>query len=264
MTERTLTADSTGPVNFDATSNAADIHIAVHAAATRAQVTVTTTATSGPSHDAVRDATLTRSPGSLSATLRDEGATVVSTGYGSVTVAGRNTGVISTGSGSVVMSGGRVWINGVEVTAGTGPGGSAAGPLAPITIRATLPAGSSIDVRTRSGQVTAVGALASATARTTSGDITLDRCGAANLSSVSGDLEVDAAASVVASTTSGDIRVGDVGAFTARSVSGDVRVRDTNGAASASTTSGDVTIGYSGPMRPVARSVSGDVKVRPR
>jgi len=263
MTERTLTADSTGPVNFDATSNAADIHIAVLASANRAQVTVTTTATSGPSHDAVQSATLTRSPGSLSATLRDEGATVVSTGYGSVTVAGRNTGVISTGSGSVVMSGGRVWVNGVEVTA-AGATGASAGPLAPITIRATLPAGSSIDVRTRSGQVTAVGALASATARTTSGDIALDRCGAANLSSVSGDLKVDAAASVAASTTSGDIRVGDVGAFTAVSVSGDVRVRDTNGAASASTTSGDVTIGYSGPMRPVARSVSGDVKVRPR
>lgn len=256
MTERTLTADRTGPVNFDATSNAADIHITV--AGDRAGVTVSTTAATGPSHDAVRSATLTQSTGSLSAAVRDEAAMVVSTGRGSVSISGRNSGVVMTGSGSVVMSGGRVWVNGTEVT-----GAGDSGPLAPIVIRATLPAGSRIDVRTASGNVGAAGRLASATVRTTSGDITIAAADSANLTSVSGDIDLVDAGSVQASTTSGDVTVGTAGAVGVNSVSGDVRVGCVAGNASASTVSGDIRIGYSGPVRPSAGSVSGRVRLEP-
>jgi DUF4097 and DUF4098 domain-containing protein YvlB len=169
-----------------------------------------------------------------------------------------NGGVIITGSvgGSTSIINGRVYINGREATPN-----AATGPQGPVRIEAALPYGSSVDLRTRSGDITTRGTLESAVANTTSGDIEIEHGRAVTARTVSGDVEVQVAGSAQVATTSGDVEIGDVGAVTATTVSGDVKVERTDGRASITTVSGDIKAGYSG-LEPSTHTVSGKVRVR--
>jgi DUF4097 and DUF4098 domain-containing protein YvlB len=135
---------------------------------------------------------------------------------------------------------------------------------ADVVVTVRLPEGSSVDVGTVSGKITADGALGATRARTTSGDV--------SLGSVNGDL--------VVRSTSGDVMVGSVtgGAEIAtasgsvrcgpltktglvKTASGDVDVDSAQGSLTVETTSGDVTAGQLHDGCDL-KTVSGDQRVR--
>lgn len=258
MTERTLAHPNPGPVVFDATTRSADIHVTT-ADIDHATVTIETTATTGPAHDAVQAADLTARTGYLGATLRDQNASGISIQGGNITISGNNFSSISTGFGSTdIRATGRVVVNGVDVTDAVNAG-TADGANAPITVRATLPRGSSVDLRSDVGQITITGDTASTTARTVSGRIEVGYAQTANLGSISGSVSLDSAVSVQIQTVSGRIGVGKVGAINATTVSGRIEIDNTSGMAQLSTVSGRINAGYSGPAAPSTSSISGRV-----
>lgn len=262
MTARTLTSPVPVPVHFHASSRHAELNVVI-GDVERATVTIETRDTTGPAHEAVQGAVLTQDRANLAAHVTDPDTGsingVVVNGRGGVFIGGSNHGVVSSGNMSVVQSGGRTWINGVEVT-NDGTKGSGK-PPAPITITAHLPAGSSVHLRTISGDIDQTGMAASAHADSTSGRIRIDAAATVEAESVSGRIEVGRAASVIARSTSGRISIGTVGAVTASTVSGRIEIRDTSGRAVLRTVSGRIEAGYSGPVRPEASSVSGRIEI---
>jgi hypothetical protein len=272
MTERMLTYPAPGPVTLRASSRASDIRVHV-TDAPHATVAIRTEATRGPLHDAVQAAVLEYGHGTLTAKLTDDssGGIVIASGRGSVSIGGGiansvvsvgsgNSSVISTGSGSVVQVNGRTWVNGVEVGADSSGGGP--GTAGTIQIDATLPHGSSVDLHTTSGDITATGgSLNVAIVRASSGDIEIDSAWTADLTSSSGDITLDITIGATLNSSSGDIRIGQAGTVTANSSSGDIRVDDLSGRADLSTSSGDITARYSGP-EPSTHTSSGRVRLK--
>lgn len=248
MITRTVAHPHSGPVACTITATGADIRITA-SDVPHASVTVSTTATDGPSHDAVTDATLTANPGKLTVALRDEH--VSGNNYNTVI----STAVGATITGATII-GGRVVADGRQTT-----GSAQAAQNPPITVHATVPLGSSIDVRTVSGAVIALGPLVSAHASTTSGRIGIQDTRTADLQSISGHIEVVRAESAHLDNTSGRISVGCVGEISAINVSGRIEIRDTSGVATVSTVSGRIDVGYSGAMEPTAHSTVGRVDV---
>jgi DUF4097 and DUF4098 domain-containing protein YvlB len=116
-----------------------------------------------------------------------------------------------------------------------------------VDVEVDLPEGSTLDVRTGSGDVRGSGRFGDAHATTGSGDISFDDLGAAELKSGSGDLKARAVRGELrAKTGSGDIEVEAThGPVDLVSGSGDVSIRRAEAALRAKTGSGDVSIGAS-------------------
>jgi DUF4097 and DUF4098 domain-containing protein YvlB len=116
-----------------------------------------------------------------------------------------------------------------------------------VDVEVDLPEGSTLDVRTGSGDVRGSGRFADTQAATGSGDIACDDLGSAQLKSGSGDLKARAVHGTLrAKTGSGDIQVEAVhGAVDLTSGSGDLSLRRVEASLRAKTGSGDVSIGAS-------------------
>jgi DUF4097 and DUF4098 domain-containing protein YvlB len=116
-----------------------------------------------------------------------------------------------------------------------------------LDVMVVLPAGSSLEVKTVSGDVALQGPLDSV-----------------GVSSVSGDVDVtDPCDTLDVRTTSGDVNVGGVRrTLKCRSASGDVACLSAATATELTSASGDVDLAISQPGQLVIKAVSGDVHVR--
>jgi DUF4097 and DUF4098 domain-containing protein YvlB len=133
-----------------------------------------------------------------------------------------------------------------------------------ITCRVRCPEGSLVNVKSKSADVLARGAIGGLNVQTASGDVEADRIlGGLSVKSASGDVqvrEVDAGASV--QTASGDVSIDVVrGAASIATASGDVRVGEAYDNVSANTVSGDQHHGAVMSGNVAAHSVSGDVMI---
>ncbi len=116
-----------------------------------------------------------------------------------------------------------------------------------IDVEVELPVGSSVDVKTGSGDVTARGLLARVEAASGSGDLTFEDVDAAELKSGSGDVTARAVRGAVnAKTGSGDITLESAGAdVDLIAGSGDIQLRRADGEVRAKSGSGDIGVGAS-------------------
>ena len=113
-----------------------------------------------------------------------------------------------------------------------------------LDVTVTLPAGSSLDVRTASGDTKLGGELGDVTAQTASGDVAI----------------VNSAASLDVKTASGDVDANTVkGTLRCRSASGDVRCSAAGSVSEVITASGDVHMQGRSAGEVSVRAVSGDV-----
>jgi hypothetical protein len=250
MTTRTLTHPVAGPVTFDARTFAANIEVTV-TDTRHATVTISTPDTSAPSHDAVTDARIEHRPGLLTVEVHDpdaaRGITIAHRGNSvsiSAVTVGRNVSIV----------GGHVFMNGAEVT-------DTFTHQAPVTVRAVLPYGSSIQTAAESGQITATGPLTNAAARTVSGDVRIEHAETATVTTTSGDIEIGRAGSTLTRTVSGDTLIHRAQSANSHAVSGDITILNAAGDAGAHTVSGDIAIRHSGRQTPFAHTVSGRVRV---
>lgn len=182
------TSSRSGAVLAEVIAGHADLTVTVDPGITRAEVTVTTTATTGPVADAVRRTTIRDTPRGIEVRVPEtggQGATTV-THYpgGAVTV----TQVMGNVTGNVtgIQIGGRnsggVFINGQRV--------GEAGSQATITIDVRLPVGSGLSADAISGAVTARGSLEHFAADTISGAVTAQAASIADVSTQSGRIEI--------------------------------------------------------------------------
>jgi len=153
-------------------------------------------------------------------------------------------------------------------------------PGARLRITVTVPAGSSLDATSGSGDVTSVGRLAAAAVRVGSGDVDLAETVDLDVTTGSGDVTVASLDTGQVLTGSGDTSVGTVRRFLrTRSGSGDVvvglvadlegttgsgdlLVRELAGRAVVRTASGDLTVHRAAHGHLEATTASGDVSVR--
>lgn len=153
-----------------------------------------------------------------------------------------------------------------------------------IDIEVTLPARSSVEVRSASADTTLAGDYDAVRVRSASGDVRLDIvAGPLDIETASGDVTVDdASASVHIRTASGDVRldsangddrveistasgdteIGSVaGPLTVNGASSDIRVREAAGDVSVTSASGDVTLDSVNVGKVGVSSASGDVRI---
>lgn len=151
-----------------------------------------------------------------------------------------------------------------------------------VLITARIPAGSTLEAKLKSADLTAEGELGAAKIDSASGEITMgDLSGDVRISSASGDVRLGTVGGVVSlSTASGDAKVdtacgdchvqtasGDVqidaveGEFTARTASGDVVVRESGMSANVKTASGDVQLSQVASGKVDINTASGDITV---
>jgi DUF4097 and DUF4098 domain-containing protein YvlB len=142
---------------------------------------------------------------------------------------GRNYGmVVGSVTGGMVMSGGRMVV-GDRVTIVNGRVGGDAVVIeagSPVTVTAYLPAGSSVNARSQSGDIEPSGRLAQVAYSTQSGDAHLDEVQTATVNTQSGDIEIaNLTGQALLTSMSGDIAVygGPGASATARTMTGDVR-----------------------------------------
>ena len=130
-------------------------------------------------------------------------------------------------------------------------------------LRITCPKGASIDARTKSADLRAVGEYGSVDFKTASGDAALDAAGDVLVKSASGDVHVETVAGTLdVKTVSGDVHAGTVARnTTVQAVSGDIHIRENNGSISSSTVSGDQRYQAVTQGRVELRAVSGDIAV---
>lgn len=241
MTERTFAMDSTGPAVLDLELPVGAIEVQVLDSATSASVVLRTEDESGPAADAVRDARSSEDGQTLRVRVPEvHGSVIMQSVAGGRVI--HNTGVISIGSGNVTSM---VVVNGRVISGGVTNVPTVSG----VTARVVLPRGSSLEVRSKSADLHAVGSLNSAA-----------------FTSISGGAHFDAVRELHASTTSGDVSAdGITTRATVRSVSGDIDLyRYSGGSADLTSTSGDVTVAATGSASGALRAntVSGDIRVR--
>lgn len=113
-----------------------------------------------------------------------------------------------------------------------------------VDVEVVLPQGSTLDVKTGSGDITASGILDRVRAGTGSGDVTLDEFTGGDLKSGSGDITTRVVrGDLVLKTGSGDVSIDMAGApVDLVSGSGDVTVRRVEGPLKAKTGSGDLVV----------------------
>lgn len=230
---RTLEARQSGAVQLVLDGYNSEIEVTCDPFAQRATVEVYTAASSGSTIESIDGLSLRESGGQVELLLPEGaggGQTVVSSGDVIVT----GSGVVMSGGGSMVSSfsggrrgrsrvvvngteiiaeGGRTWVNGQEVTDKAGKSGPAADPPSPVHLRAVVPAGSSVRLRSYNGCLTSTG-VTRVDMKSYNGDIratglTED----STTKSYNGDIAVGALPGfrpqVRAETYNGDIRVLD-------------------------------------------------------
>ena len=154
------------------------------------------------------------------------------------------------------------------------------GPSARLRITVTVPAGSSLDATSGSGDVTSTGPLSAATVRSGSGDVDLGEAGDVEVTTGSGDVTVmsldtgqvltgsgDATVGTVrrflrTRSGSGDLVVGSAADLEGATGSGDLLVKELAGRAVVRTASGDLTVRRAVHGQLEAKTASGDVSVR--
>lgn len=268
MTERTIPVDTFGPIALDLMMNAGSIRIAVDPALTQARVVLTTEATSGPSADAIRDTTVGLNGQNLKVRVPDVagamGGTTIRMGGSTMTFFGGN-GVQIVGGNVYVSgnSGGKVFINGREVTA-TGPAGSA---VTPITATVHLPAKSVALISTHTADTVVTGTLARLEYDGTSGALTAERVGELDATVTSGSVIVhEVTGPLDANLTSGNLSIGAYSGHAARLnlTSGNVQVAATaqaTGRLTVSATSGCARITGASHLNVRRRVTSGYVQI---
>lgn len=131
-----------------------------------------------------------------------------------------------------------------------------------VDINVTLPAGSTADLQSGSGDVVLDGELGAVAAKAGSGVVTIASCADARLQSGSGGMIVRRCASIVAHAGSGDVRIGEVdGRVDVETGSGDIEVSGRITGGRASTGSGDVEVGSVEGAFDI-RTASGEIGVR--
>jgi hypothetical protein len=211
MTERTITSTAPGPIALALDLAAGTIHIDCGPHNFEARVTIKTTATSGPSADAIRDATVKQDNRRLAVKVASPagsggGVFIGGDNHGSISVGGiSGMTVIQSGGSTHISGGGRVFVNGVEV----GAPGDQSCAATPIEIWAYLPAGSAADVKTKAADAYTTGHLGSLDYEASSGSLHAASVGELDAGCSSGGVsveEVTGGLSVTAS--SGSVRVG--------------------------------------------------------
>jgi hypothetical protein len=192
-TDRSFTTQHTGPVVLDLTQNTGRISISVNPQAQAATVILSTSADEGPSADAITNAKISESRGKLTVKVKtpDGGSS-----FGGVTVSGGSVSFTSGGSSynfsggsysSVNVSGGRVIVNGVDVTDTVN---SSPNRVTEITTSVVLPADSEVLLNTKASQVTVKGELKALDLGATSGSLTAETVGDLSLDMTSGSARI--------------------------------------------------------------------------
>lgn len=268
MTERTIPVDVIGPIAVDLTMNTGSIRVVVDPALKHAQVALKTEATSGPSADAIRDTAIRLNGQNLSVRVPDvaggmSGSTTISTGNGTVTFSGGGVQIVG---GNVYISGhrgGKVFVDGREVTA-TGPAGEA---VTPITAELRLPAKSVMLIRTHSADTVVKGTLARLEYDGTSGTLAADRVGDLDATITSGSVIVgEVTGPIDVNLTSGNLNIGAYSGHDARLTltSGNVQMAATaraTGRLSVNATSGYARITGAAHLNIRRRVTSGSVHI---
>ncbi|WP_405563469.1 DUF4097 family beta strand repeat-containing protein [Streptomyces sp. NBC_01180] len=258
MTERTFVSQSTGPVVLGLDLPVGSIHVQVLRSVTTARVVLRTADASGPAADAVNRARTGQNSQAMSVEVPEmPGNVMVQSVRGN-----RVTQTMGTVYGSVT---GMTIINGRIVTGG---GTDTMTTVSPIEAIICLPVGSSLAVVSQSADAKVNGDLERMEFRSTSGDLEIDGARHLNASTTSGDIIAGLLSErVTARSVSGDISVDLYSGTDAdlNTTSGDVDVAATSqasGALRAHTVSGDVKVTGASALRVSARSVSGRVRTR--
>lgn len=272
MTKRTLTSETTGPVVIDATllGHGGLVAIRAEADCTRATLTIHTADEDGASANAVKDATLRQSGNRLTASVQgngggNSGSTIVVGGGSSViqsfgNVTGSVTGMTITGNGTYISGnvvGGDVIVNGVRISGG----GTVIQGSSPIEITAVVPEGSSVESRTQSASVRALGALLNVDTTTQSGSVQTEHVSRVQAKTQSGSITVERAANIDAQSQSGSIRLGRTDVVTAKTMSGSISIQDFGGTARADSMSGSIRIHATAGGDIHAKTMSGSINV---
>jgi len=130
-----------------------------------------------------------------------------------------------------------------------------------LRLRITCPKGTSVDARTKSADLRAVGEYGDVDFKTASGDVAVAATADAFVKSASGDVHIETVGgSLDVKTVSGDVHVNSVaGNTTVQTVAGDVHIFENEGSVSASTVSGDQRYQAVVRGRIELRAVSGDI-----
>ncbi|MFI6029460.1 DUF4097 family beta strand repeat-containing protein [Amycolatopsis magusensis] len=246
---RTITHNSTGPVQFGLDTDIAEVTITVDQGCGTASVRLE--AVSADDDEAARliDSAPCYSNGDVFSVLLHHGHggdSLMSTpGAGQVHIVGDVVtdsavfGIVV--ADDVVLGGGQTVVNHQDI-------GGAGTTIVPGSrgVRAvvTLPSRSAAQVTTQSGAVRATGALTRLQARTQHGPVHAERADVASVH-----------------TTSGDVEFRYVRALSAHSVSGRVRVHALTESAQVSTVSGDIDLHAVAASTVLATSVSGDIEI---
>lgn len=247
MAVKTFTAPDPGPVTFrlDAPVAATEITVSPDARTASAELSGPAEVVDGAAAEVSGSEWMLTLPqpaagaGSVVVRSAGPGSRVVNVATGGAVVGFQ--GLTVSGSQSVVMAGGRVVVNGVDITA--------AGPVVvtpePVRLAVTLPAGSRVNARAGAGTLAVHGEVHGTILISKSADVVLDSAEYARVRAVSGDITAGTV------TRNGNLH----------SVSGDITVDAAAGPVSADTISGDITVHAAGPVTIDAESVSGDIRV---
>nr|WP_107902809.1 DUF4097 family beta strand repeat-containing protein [Streptomyces chartreusis] len=269
MTERTIPVDALGPIALDLTMNAGTIRIVVDPTLKQARVVLKTEATSGPSADAIRDTAVSLNGQNLRVRVPDvaggmSGSTTIRMGGSTMTFSGGSGVQIINGNVHVTgHGGGKVFINGREVTA-TGPAGDA---VTPVTAEIHLPARSVAAIGTHSANTVVTGTLARLEYDGTSGMLTAERVGDLEATVTSGSVIVgEVSGPLDINLTSGNANVGAYSGHCARLnlTSGNIRMAATpqaTGRLTVSATSGNARITGASHLNVRRRVTSGYVQI---
>ncbi|AWZ06874.1 MULTISPECIES: DUF4097 family beta strand repeat-containing protein [unclassified Streptomyces] len=263
---RTLTAPQAGPITIDASLLGAHGTVTIRTDRTikAAEIAIRTTDESGPSADAVHGARLQwDARGALVAHVKGNGSqgTNLVTGTGGIhvvqnfgVITGTVTGVVITGNGNSVTVGGR--------RADSRQGVVTLPSSSPIEITARVPEGSSVLVRTHSGDILATGTFAAVAATTQSGEVSVPgKAEQVTASTQSGAIDVNDSPSLHVQTQSGGIRLGRTDVAEATTMSGSVTVADFGGTARLNTMSGAIRVHANAGGDITAKSMSGSITV---
>ena len=130
-------------------------------------------------------------------------------------------------------------------------------------LRVSCPAGTQLDVKTKSADMQAHGEYGDVDFKTASGDLSVESVRNADVKTASGDVHLETVGGVLdVKTVSGDVHVASVAEdATFQVVSGDVFVHDAGGSISANSVSGDQRYEAVVSGRVQLRAVSGDIAV---
>ncbi|WP_141205254.1 DUF4097 family beta strand repeat-containing protein [Streptomyces griseorubiginosus] len=269
MTERIIPVDVVGPIALDLAMNTGSIRVVVDPTLKQARMVLTTEATSGPSADAIRDTTVSLIGQNLRVRVPDAaggtgGSTTIRVGGNTMTFSGGNGVQIVNGNVHITgHGGGKVFVNGREVTA-NGPAGDA---VTPITATIHLPAKSVAAISTHSANTVLTGTLARLEYDGTSGTLTAERVGDLEAVITSGSVIVgEVSGPLDINLTSGNVNIAAYSGHCARLnlTSGNVRMAATaqaTGRLTVNATSGSARITGAAHLMVRRRVTSGHVQI---